>query len=94
MEQDRAPLLEAVTEFIDRRPAYFRVPGHRLERGVSPRWTDKVGEKIFSYDVTETPLTDDLHCPAGAIDAAQKLLAALYGADQKFFSCKWEYLWK
>ena len=85
MEQDRAPLLEAVTEFIDRRPAYFRVPGHRLERGVSPRWTDKVGEKIFSYDVTETPLTDDLHCPAGAIDAAQKLLAALYGADQSFF---------
>lgn len=55
MEQDRVPLLEAVTEFIDRRPAYFRVPGHRLEKGISPCWTDKVGEKIFSYDVTETP---------------------------------------
>lgn len=85
MEQDRVPLLDAVTEFIDRRPAYFRVPGHRLEKGISSRWTDKVGEKIFSYDVTETPLTDDLHCPAGAIEAAQKLLAALYGADQSFF---------
>lgn len=85
MEQNQTPLLDAITEFIAGRPAYFSVPGHRLEKGISPRWTDKVGEKIFSYDVTETPLTDDLHCPEGAIDKAQKLLAALYGADRSFF---------
>ncbi len=85
MEQKQIPLLEAVTDFIATKPAYFRIPGHRLGRGISPRWTDSVGTKLFAYDVTETPLTDDLHSPEGAIDQAQKLLAALYGADQSFF---------
>lgn len=85
MEQNRTPLLDAVTKFIDKKPAYFMVPGHRLEKGISSHWTDKVGEKIFAYDVTETPFTDDLHCPQDAIDKAQKLLAALYRADQSFF---------
>ena len=80
MEQNQTPLLEAVTDFIATKPAYFRIPGHRLGRGISPRWTDSVGTKLFAYDVTETPLTDDLHSPEGAIDQAQKLLAVLYGA--------------
>lgn len=85
MNQKQTPLLDAVTEFIATKPAYFRIPGHRLDRGISPRWTDRVGTKIFAYDVTETPLTDDLHSPKGAIEKAQKLLAALYHADQSFF---------
>lgn len=83
--QDATPLLDAVSRFIDTNPAYFRIPGHRLSKGISPRWTDKVGTDIFSYDVTETPLTDDLHCPQGAIQEAQELLSRLYGADRSFF---------
>lgn len=85
MEQDRTPLLEAVTDFIGTKPAYFRIPGHRLDKGISPRWTDKAGTGIFAYDVTETPMTDDLHGPKGAIREAQELLAGLYGADKSFF---------
>ncbi|MEZ3477669.1 MAG: aminotransferase class V-fold PLP-dependent enzyme [Lachnospiraceae bacterium] len=84
-KQKQTPLLDAVTDFIATKPAYFRIPGHRLDRGISPRWTDRVGTKFFAYDVTETPLTDDLHSPNGAIAKAQKLLAALYHADQSFF---------
>lgn len=83
--QDKTPLLDAITEFIDTKPAYFRIPGHRLERGVSKKWTDRVGKEIFAYDVTETPLTDDLHSPEGAILEAQKLLQELYHADKSFF---------
>ncbi|MCD8038284.1 MAG: aminotransferase class V-fold PLP-dependent enzyme [Lachnospiraceae bacterium] len=85
MEQNNTPLLDAVESLIDTKPAYFRIPGHRLERGVSSRWTDKTGDKIFAYDVTETPLTDDLHAPEGAIRKAQELLSGLYGADESFF---------
>ena len=84
-KQKQTPLLDAVTDFIATKPAYFRIPGHRLDRGIRPRWTDRVGTKFFAYDVTETPLTDDLHSPNGAIAKAQKLLAALYHADQSFF---------
>lgn len=83
--QDKTPLLDAITKFIDTKPAYFRIPGHRLERGISKRWTDKVGKEIFAYDVTETPFTDDLHSPEGAIQEAQELLRELYGADRSFF---------
>ncbi|MBQ6786850.1 MAG: aminotransferase class V-fold PLP-dependent enzyme [Lachnospiraceae bacterium] len=83
--QDKTPLLDAITEFIDTKPAYFRIPGHRLERGISKKWTDKVGKEIFAYDVTETPFTDDLHSPEGAIEEAQELLQELYGAERSFF---------
>lgn len=85
MNQEQTPLLQAVTDLIETKPAYFRIPGHRLDKGICPRWTDRVGTAIFAYDVTETPLTDDLHGPEGAIGEAQRLLAALYGADQSFF---------
>lgn len=85
MPQDKTPLLDAITSFIETKPAYFRVPGHRLDKGISPRWTEKTGSSIFSYDVTETPLTDDLHSPEGAIAEAQELLRALYNADKSFF---------
>ncbi len=85
MEQTRVPLLEAVDRLIDTKPAYFRIPGHRLERGICEDWTRKTGTGIFAYDVTETPFTDDLHCPEGAIMEAQELLSRLYGADRSFF---------
>lgn len=85
MNQNQTPLLDAVSTFIETSPAYFRIPGHRLDKGISPRWTDRVGTDIFSYDVTETPLTDDLHQPEGAINKAQELLCQLYGADHSFF---------
>lgn len=85
MDQNKTPLLDAVSSFIETKPAYFRIPGHRLGKGISSRWTDKVGTDIFSYDVTETPFTDDLHQPEGVIREAQELLCHLYGADQSFF---------
>lgn len=83
--QNQTPLLDAVTTFIETQPTYFRIPGHRLDKGISPRWTQMTGERLFAYDVTETPLTDDLHNPQGAIYKAQQLLQELYGADQSFF---------
>lgn len=83
-KQKETPLLDAVTALIETKPAYFRIPGHRLEKGISKRWTDKVGSGIFAYDVTETPYTDDLHSPEGAIRQAQELYADLYGTDRSF----------
>lgn len=85
MNQQNTPLLDAVERLIDTEPAYFRIPGHRLNRGMSSRWTKKTGDQIFSYDVTETPYTDDLHAPEGAIREAQELLRQLYKADESFF---------
>lgn len=85
MDQNKTPLLDAIGEFIHTQPAYFRIPGHRLDRGISKRWTKEVGEQIFAYDVTETPYTDDLHQAQGAIKEAQQLLSELYHTDRSYF---------
>lgn len=85
MDQDRTPVFDAITEYIGRQPAYFRIPGHRFERGVSERWTAAVGDGIFRYDLTETPLLDDLHHPEGAILEAERLAAEVFGSDRCFF---------
>jgi arginine/lysine/ornithine decarboxylase len=85
MNQNKTPLLDAIANFIDTKPAYFRIPGHRLEKGISSKWMEKVGDRIFAYDVTETPMTDDLHSPEDAIKEAQELLSVLYKSDKSFF---------
>ena len=42
MEQSRMPLLEAVKTFETADPAYFRIPAHRFQRGVNPRFLEAV----------------------------------------------------
>lgn len=85
MDQNKTPLFDAIKRYIDLKPAYFRIPGHRFERGVSRRWKDAVGEEIFKFDLTETPLMDDLHNPEGAIKEAQLLARDLFQAEHSYF---------
>ena len=75
MDQNQTPLFDSIMKFNERRPAYFRIPGHRFERGINQRWRDVVGDAIFQFDLTETPYTDDLHNAQGAIAQAQELAA-------------------
>lgn len=85
MNQNKTPLFDGIENLINSKPAYFCIPGHRLDRGISTRWTDKVGTDIFKYDVTETFYTDDLHCPEKEILEAEELLTDLYKADKSYF---------
>ena len=80
MEQSRMPLLEAVKTFETADPAYFRIPAHRFQRGVNPRFLEAVGEQVFRYDLSEAEGLDDLHHPEGAIREAEELAAELYGS--------------
>ena len=84
-DQSRMPLYEAVMAYNKRRPAFFRIPGHRYERGINPVWREQVGDEIFRFDLTETTLTDDLHHASGPILEAQQLAAELWGADYSHF---------
>lgn len=85
MEQSRMPLLEAVKTFETADPAYFRIPAHRFQRGVNPRFLEAVGEQVFRYDLSEAEGLDDLHHPEGAIREAEELAAELYGSDRCWF---------
>ena len=85
MDQNRTPIFDAVREYDRRRPSYFRIPGHRYEKGIDPRWREAVGDAVFAFDLTETPLTDDLHNASGPIKEAENLAAELWGADYTHF---------
>lgn len=83
--QNTTPLFDALVEYNRRKPAYFRVPGHRYEKGINPILREAVGDAIFSFDLTETPLLDDLHNATGPIHEAERLAAELWGADYSHF---------
>ncbi len=84
-EQDSLPLAEAIDGFLAREPAYFCIPGHRMERGLDDELLSRFGEGVFRYDLTEASGLDDLHAPKGAIKKAQYLAARLYGAKRTWF---------
>ncbi len=84
-DQSKTPIFEAALKYAALRPAYFCVPGHRYENGIDASFRAFAGDNIFQIDITETDITDDLHCPAGAIKEAQELAAKLWGADHTFF---------
>jgi arginine decarboxylase len=85
MNQNRTPLLDAIVEYTRERPTYFKIPGHRYEKGISPRWTRWTGDGIFQFDLTEAEGLDDLHCPEGVIKEAQELAAEVYHARKTYF---------
>ena len=84
-DQSKAPLLEALKTYSKKDIAYFCVPGHRKERGIDPEFAMLAKDGIFGIDLTETPLTDDLHAPSGPIKEAEALAAELWGSDHARF---------
>lgn len=85
LDQDRAPLFEALLRHIATNPAQLHIPGHGQGRVLPGAFLALGARELFSLDLTELPGLDDLHNPRGAIAQAQELAAALYGADRSFF---------
>lgn len=83
--QEETPLVDALKKYQENRPAYFCIPGHRFERGVSRRWLSEEECGFLQYDLTEATGLDDLHQPSGVILKAQTLMAELYDARRSFF---------
>ncbi len=85
MNQKSTPILDAIENFCRERPAFFRIPAHRFERGADPRSLEVLGERAFMSDLTEAEGLDDLHQPAGPIREAQDLASELWGSDHCWF---------
>lgn len=83
--QNKLPLVEKLKKYNENRPAYFCIPGHRFERGVSEAWLAQEDRAFLQYDLTEAYGLDDLHQPEGVIKEAQDLAAELFGARESFF---------
>lgn len=85
MNQAKTPLLDAIVDFGNRDPAYFRIPAHRFEAGINGRFREAFGDGVFRCDLSEAEGLDDLHQAEGVIREAQDLAAELWGARESFF---------
>jgi len=79
--QDRAPLWEAVRDYVHGGPVRLHVPAHQGR--ALPE--ELAGEDFLALDVTEVPGLDDLHRPTGPIARAQELTARLFGVPEAYF---------
>jgi len=84
-DQNRAPLFDAIKEYMQKDMVAYHTPGHKYGKGVLKEFVDLVGENVFRMDLTELPEVDNLHDPQGVIKEAQELASSAYGSDHCFF---------
>ena len=81
-----APLLEELFKYHDEKNLILSMPGNKCGLGFE---YDILGKKFMSrmgrMDITEVDPLDNLHCPEGVIDKAQKLLSETYKAEKAYF---------
>lgn len=85
MEQERAPLYEAVSKYIKRKMIPFHMPGHSQGKGAPKILKRLFGEKFFDFDLTEVSGLDYLHYAQGVIREAENLASSLYGTEATIF---------
>lgn len=84
MQQNRAPIYEALMEYKKKRVVSFDVPGHKQGKA-NPELIELFGEKAVSIDVNSMKPLDNLCHPVGVIRDAEKLAAEAFDAENVFF---------
>ena len=83
MNQNRAPIYEALRAYIGSRVVRFDVPGHKGGRG-TPLLTEFLGEACLKADVNSMKSLDNLCHPISVIAQAEQLAAEAFGAANAF----------
>ncbi|MCQ2431573.1 MAG: aminotransferase class I/II-fold pyridoxal phosphate-dependent enzyme [Clostridia bacterium] len=83
LNQERAPIHEALERFRQMRVVPFDVPGHKRGRG-NPELTQFLGERCVSIDVNSMKPLDNLCQPVSVIREAEALAADAFGANHAF----------
>lgn len=84
LNQNRAPLLEALKALRAARVVPFDVPGHKQGRG-NPELTAFLGRQCMEVDVNSMKPLDNLCHPVSVIREAEQLAAQAFGAAHAFF---------
>ena len=84
LEQNRAPLFQAMKDHINKNIIPFHVPGHKYGYGLE-EFKEFVGENVLKMDVNAMEDLDDACNPIGVISEAEQLLAEAYGAEAAYF---------
>ena len=83
IDQNRAPIYEALQNFRQMRVVPFDVPGHKHGKG-NPELTEFLGEQCVSIDVNSMKPLDNLCHPVSVIHEAEVLAADAFGAAHAF----------
>ena len=83
LDQNRAPIYEALQNFRQMRVVPFDVPGHKRGRG-NPELTEFLGKQCVSIDVNSMKPLDNLCHPVSVIREAELLAADAFGAADAF----------
>lgn len=83
LEQNRAPIYEALQMFREMRVVPFDVPGHKHGRG-NPELTAFLGEQCVGIDVNSMKPLDNLCHPVSVIREAEDLAAQAFNATHAF----------
>ncbi len=86
MDQDRAPVLEALAGYHRNRRYGFTPPGHRGVNGADPRAVEVLGPDVYLNDVLATAGLDDRSSGGNVVADAEALMADAVGAEAAFFS--------
>ena len=86
MDQNQAPVLEALAEHQKLQRYGFTPPAHGQGRGVDPRVLEVLGEQSFKSDIVASSGLDDRKSSNGYLSKAEQLMAEAVGAEQAFFS--------
>ena len=83
LDQERAPIYEALRDFSKKRVVPFDVPGHKRGKG-NPELAELLGQKCVSMDVNSMKPLDNLCHPISVIREAEELAAEAFGATHAF----------
>ncbi len=84
LNQNKAPIVDALEEFRRLRVVPFDVPGHKRGRG-NPGLVKLLGEQCVGIDVNSMKPLDNLSNPISVIAEAEELCADAFGANHAFF---------
>ena len=83
MNQNRAPIYEALEQFRKNKVVPFDVPGHKRGRG-NPELVQLLGKQSVELDVNSMKPLDNLCHPISVIKEAEELAAEAFGASHAF----------
>ena len=83
MDQNRAPIYEALEQFRKNKVVPFDVPGHKRGRG-NPELVQLLGKQCVELDVNSMKPLDNLCHPISVIKEAEELAAEAFGASHAF----------
>ena len=86
LDQNHAPIHEALEKFLRMRVVPFDVPGHKRGRG-NPELTEFLGQKCVGVDVNSMKPLDNLCHPVSVIREAEEL------AGRCIWSSALHFLW-